>query len=474
MSIVRSVSRGGGSLHLINKTIVVLGIISLLGGCATVSEQQYKLAQQSIQQGDYGSAFDQAAQSLQANIANYQLIGLFPSIVQNAYEQQLAGVERHKQTRDWDQAAYGYDRIAAMNQTITRIQQSLTLFAGKITTSNANRAAIGNLLDIKPGDVAAQRDESYEKAAAAHYANGQRYAKGSAFRQAQSEFSSSLSFINPYHDAREQAEKNRHLADLADAKMHYMQALQAVQKRDHRAAATAFARADSFVPGYRDAYTMAAKYKGIADLEDALLRYQRGELLAAEQHYRAAASAFTEALSFVPAYRDATILATRYTELANREDAHRYYTEGLQQMNQQQFAEAARSFDQAEQFVSGFRNARHMAEKARSFVPPDDYQLRHLVQQSVQQGIPLTWLHDVHRGETEDVHIASLSVFRQGRFNQQQEFWPYRLRLTGTCKLEIAKDNEPVVSFDTVVDYRVFRDDFGNWKATFRQENRGH
>jgi len=196
--------------------------------------------------------------------------------------------------------------------------------------------------------------------------------------------------------------------------------------------------------------------------------------LAAEQHYRAAASAFTEALSFVPAYRDATILATRYTELANREDAHRYYTEGLQQMNQQQFAEAARSFDQAEQFVSGFRNARHMAEKARSFVPPDDYQLRHLVQQSVKQGIPLTWLHDVHRGVTEDVHIASISVFRQGRFNQQQKFWPYRLRLTGTCKLELAKDNEPVVSFDTVVDYRVFRDDFGDWKATFRQKNRGH
>jgi len=454
--------------------MIVIGLVLLSAGCATRSEQQLQLAQQSVQQGDYGAAFDQAAQSLQANIGNYKMIGLFPGIALQAYAQQLSGIEQHKQARDWDRAAHGYDRITAMNQTLNQLQQALATFGSRVNTSKSNRAAINTMLAMVPHDVAVPRDEAYQNAAAAHYANGQRYAKGSAYRQAQAEFAGALSFINPYKDAGAEAEKNGHLADLADARIYYGRAVQAVQQQQYRAASIAFARANGFIPGYRDAYAQAARYKGLADREDALLRYQRGEQLAAGQHYREAAAAFTEALSFVPGFRDASLLADRYTGLANRADAGRYYAQGLELMQADRFAEAASSFERSDQFVPGFRDARDMAARAASFVPPDGYQLRHIVQQSVQQGIPLSWLHDVHRGYTEDVQIASVSVHRQGRFNQRREFWPYRLRVKGTCKLEIARGNEQVVAFDTVVDYRVFRDDFGGWQASFREARGGH
>ena len=453
--------------------IAVVGLVLLLTGCATPSEQQFKLAQQSVQQGDYDAAFNQAAQSLQANIGNYKMIGLFPGITRQAYAQQLSQIDHYKQARKWDQAAHGYDRISAMNRTLKQLQQALALFGNRVNTSKANRAAINSMLAIEPRDVDVQRNDAYKVAAEAHYANGQRYAKGGAFRQAQSEFAGVLSFINPYRDAGAQAAKNGHLADLADAKMHYRRAVQAVQQQHYRVAANAFARADGFIPGYRDAYALAAKYKAIADQADALIRYRRGKQLAAEHQYRAAATAFTKALSFVPGYRDASLLATRYSRLADRADAGRYYEQGIQLMQADRFAEAARSFARADQFVPGFRDARDMAERAESFVPPDSYQLRHIVQQSVHKGIPLSWLHDVHRGYTEDVQIRSVSVLRQGRFNHRREFWPYRLRLSGTCKLEIARGNEQVVGFDTIVDYRLFRNDFGDWQADFREARRG-
>jgi len=461
-------------VRISNRIVIGLGLVFLLGACATVSEQKFALAQQSVQQGDYGAAFDQAAQSLQANIGNYKMIGLFPGIADQAYAQQLSGIEQHKQTRDWDRAAYGYDRVTAMNRTLNQLQQALATFGNRVNTSKANRAAINTMLAMAPHDVGVLRDEAYQNAAAAHYANGQRYAKGRAYRQAQAEFAGALSFLNPYRDAGVAAEKNGHLADLADAKIYYGRAVQAVQQRDYRAASIAFARADGFIPGYRDAYTLAAKYKTLADRADALLRYQSGEQLAASQHYREAAAAFTEALSFVPGFRDASLLAARYTELANRADADRYYAQGVELMQADRFAEAARSFEQSDQFVPGFRDARVMAARAAYFVPPDGGQLIHIVQQSVQQGIPLSWLHDAHRGYTEDVQVASISVRLQGRFNHRHEFWPYRLRVKGTCKLEIAKGNEQVVAFDTVVDYRVFRDDFGGWQASFRELRGGH
>jgi len=323
---------------------IVIGLALLLTSCATPSEQQFKLAQQSVQQGDYDTAFNQAAQSLQANIGNYKTISLFPGIAGQAYAQQLSQIDHYKQAHDWDKAAHNYDRISAMNRTLKQLQQALALFANKVNTSKANRTAINSMLAIEVLDVGGQRNDAHKNAAEAHYASGQRYAKGGSFRRAQAEFAGALSFINPYRNAAAQAAKNGHLADLADAKMYYGRAVQAVQQQQYRAAANAFARSDEFIPGYRDAYALESKYKAMADQADALLQYESVKQLAAERKYRAAAAAFTKALSFVPGYRDASLLAARYTRIADRVDADRYYEQGVQLMQADRFTKAARSF----------------------------------------------------------------------------------------------------------------------------------
>jgi tetratricopeptide (TPR) repeat protein len=455
-------------MRVVKFSLIIFGIISLLGGCASVSEKQFKLAEQSMEKGDYAQAFDQGAQSLQAEIGNHKAIALFPGIAENAYAQKLAEIEQHKAASDWDRAAYGYDRVISMNQTIRQIQDALSVYGQKATVSKSNRKAMNLLLDIRSRDVAVLRDEVYEKAAAAHYSSGKRYVLSQDYRVASSEFNKALSFINPYKDAQVLAVDTRHLADLADAKTYYEQGVQAVQNHEHRTASIAFARAEEFIPGFKDAHALAAKYKGMADLQDALARYREGERLADNHQYRAAASAFNASLSFVPGYRDAYELVAHYTGLANRQDARRHYEQAMQFMDRQDFERAAREFEKADQFVPGFRDAITMAERARYFIPPNSFRLRHLVQESVQHGIPLSWLHDVHQGYTEEVKITSVRVIRQGRFNERREFWPYKLQVRGSCELEISKDNEQKVSFDTVVPYRVFRDDFGDWKARFR------
>jgi len=460
-------------LHLIHPDFckwlwIVIVMAALLAGCATVTEQQLKLAQQSVRQGDYAHAFDQAARSLTAKIGNYKTMSLFPEISDHAYADKLAEIERYKTTQNWDQVAYGYARIIAMNQTIRQLQQTLIAFEAQARMSQSNHLAVNRLLDINTIDVSAEHADYDERAAATHYARGKQLLASRVYRQAKDEFSKALAFMDPYKDARSLALESGHLADLADAKLYYGQAQQAVQQHRHREAALAFAKAYGFIPNYRDARQLAEKYKHMADQEDALAYYQKGDALAQSHQYRAAAQSFNQALSFVPGFRDAHEQAVYYTDLANREAARRYYAKAMNLMDEQRYGRAAQAFEQANRFVPGFRDAEAMADKARSIVAPGDYELKQLVQESVKKGIPLAWLDDVHQGYAEAVVVTGVRVERRGYFNARHEFWPYRLRVSGTYTLEISKANEQTLSFDTVVDYRVFRDDFGDWKATFR------
>jgi len=456
------------------KYFIVIGCVLLLTACVSASNKQLKLAQQSVAQGNYAQAFDQAAQSLQTDIGNHKTIALFPGIVQHAYTQKLGEIQQHQSRQHWDQAAYGYDRMVAMNQAVQGIQTQLNTYAQKANTSASKREAMKRLLALSGHDVSAQRDDVYGKAAAAHYVRGKQYVAAQQHRQANRAFRQALTFIADYQDAISLAASSKRLADLADASKYYGQALAAVKQQQHRTAARAFARAVSFVADFRDAAQLAVKYKTMADQQDALLRYNEGHRLAQDHQYRAAGKAFREVSSFVPGYRDATHLSGYYMDLANKEDARQYYSKAMRLMDRQDFSRAARAFDKANQFVAGYRNAREMAAKARSQIAPASHQLQRMVQASVKYGIPLTWLHDVHQGYTEEVKITSVSVMQRGRFNSRHEYWPYRLHLRGTCELEISESNEQDMSFDTVIDYRVFRDDFGNWKATFQQLGKAH
>jgi len=455
-------------MRLMKQVVVIFAALVLLASCASVSEKNQKLAEQSMQKGDYASAFDQASHSLNAEIGNHKTIALFPSIAENAFTQKLIEIDHFKAEANWDRAAYGYDRIIAMNRTVQSIQDAMRIYAPRVQVTKAKRAAMNQLLAIRQHDVAALHDEAYEQAAAGHYGSGKRYQAAKDYRQAAGEFNRALSFVAGYRDAIKLAAETKHLADLADARIEYVKGVQAVGAHEHRAAATAFARADAFIRGFKDAHQLAMKYKAIADQEDALANYLQGERLAEAHHYRDAAAAFTTALGFVPDFRDAGLLSARYTDLANREDARRYYRKGERLMDRQEFDQAAIAFDQADRFVPGFRHAGAMADRARSYIAPEFFELKRLVQKSVDRGIPLSWLRDVHNGYAEDVKISTIRIIRQGRFNATHEYWPYRLQVKGVCDLEVAKGNEQKLAFDTVVDYRVFRDDFGEWRATFR------
>ncbi|TLS75820.1 hypothetical protein FE236_08750 [Mariprofundus erugo] len=157
------------------------------------------------------------------------------------------------------------------------------------------------------------------------------------------------------HNALENARKQA-------ASFHYDQGRMRADNQDFRSASQHFEKTDHYVPGFRDASALAYRYKQLADKADATYHYGRAETAAQNSEYRHAFEEFAEAVRYVPDFRDARAQAERYRKLADEEDARRYYEQGLRLANAQNYREAAGAFGKSEQFVFGFRDAAQLRD----------------------------------------------------------------------------------------------------------------
>lgn len=446
-------------------------LVSMLG-CQSASNKQLELAQASAKIGNFLNAFSQATASLQADIGNYQTIALFPAVSQGAFTQQLNAIEQLKGQQSWDAIAYGYDHIIGMNNQINTLQQSLRVFRTTTKTSNQNNANMDAFLNIQARHVDQERNLYYGKAAEAHYMQGDRHAASNAYRLAAASFQKTLSFISTYKDAPAKAAKFKHLADLADAQNLYAQGMQAVSYQQHRAAANAFAKALTFIPNYKDAVQLAAKYKNIADQEDALKHYTQGQNLAAQHQYRAAMNSFQQALSFVANYRNSHRLVIKYKQLADEEDAKQQYALAEQYMEQQDFEAAANAFDASRSFVPDFRDSVFMAQKVRSYIPPAHRELKQLIEASFAGGIPHHYVNYLSNTRSiHDVKISNINVRDRGHFDRHGEFWNYMIYVKGSFEYMPSRREpniEQTMPIGREFNFHIGKTAYGNWKATIR------
>ncbi|MDQ6962433.1 MAG: hypothetical protein Q9M28_07905 [Mariprofundaceae bacterium] len=454
--------------------ISCLLLISMLGlsTCASTSNKQLALAQQSVQTGNFTIAFKQATSSLQADIGNYKTIALFPTVAQGAFNQELNTIEQLKAQQNWDGIAYAYDHVIGMNNSISTLQQSLRAFQISIKTSNVNNTYIANFLAIQPRHVDQERTFYYGKAAEAHYLQGDASASSGSYRLATQSYQKVLSFISTYKDAPAKAAKFKHLADLADANRLYVQGQQAAQQQQYRAAANAFSEVLTFIPNHKDAQQLAFKYKNLADQEDALKYYEQGKRLASQQQYRAAMHAFSESISFVASFRDASMLVHKYKLLADEEDAKQQYALAQQHMESQDFEAAANAFDAAQSFVPNFRDSVFMAQKVRSYIPPSHHELKKLVQASFKDGIPRHYVDYLSNTRSiHDVKVSSIHVRDHGHFDRYGEFWNYTVYVKGSFEYTPSRRDptvEQTMPIGREFNFHIGKTGYGDWKATIR------
>ena len=95
--------------------------------------------------------------------------------------------------------------------------------------------------------------------------------------------------------------------------------------------------------------------------------------------------------------------------------------------------------------------------------PPSDDQIKQAITAFFSRKVPPTWAGSLMGGK--DARIQSIEIYQIGNYNDRVRYWPVRARVVGTCQANLLARYE-TTSFDNVGDFKVYQDDYGNWKAT--------
>ncbi len=457
------------NILMMTRIIALLFLVLFVSGCVSASNKQFDLSQDSLKAGDYNGAFTHAAQSLEIEIDNEKTQAVFPDLSKAAFNYHLSQSKQNEQNNQWDPAVGHYESVVSMQGRIEAIQLRLKSYVALEKKISAKEMArIQAILDLNAPDVAAANRHAKKSAAAAHYKTALSYAKVKQFRDAVSEFNASSQFVSCYQDACLLSKKYKLLADQGDALAYYNLGKGAASRDEYRNASHAFTQALTFIPAFRDAATLAAHYKGLADHQDAAIQYAQGLAEAEVGHYRLAANAFSSAIGFVYDYKDSQQLLNHYTTLANEQDASLHYNRALNHVDQNNFAQAAREFRQANHFVPGFRDALRQARWADRAVPPDVTRIKDMVIHEIQDhGMQPRWYGNYTQKDFVSMKLGHIIV-KEGRYKRHKEVWAYPVYIEMSAVVRGHDGANRPLSTSTTEMFTLYRNKHRQWEAEFR------
>ena len=459
---IRSMMRRGLTLLLLSL---------LLSGCVSASNKQFNLSQDSLKVGDYNSAFDHAARSLDHEIDNKKTQAIFLDLSEAAFNYHLSQAKQNAMNNQWDQTVQHYDAIASMQGRIETVQlrlKSYVVLEKKIRAKDM--WLIQAVLAITSPDVRDANIDAKNAAAADHYKRALSHAKAKQYRDAVAEFNHTNRFVSCYRDACDLSKKYHRLADKADALRYYNLGLTAASLEEYRNAQHAFNESIKYIQGFRDAGKLASHYKHLADMQDAGIHYQRGLTEAEAGHYRLAAKAFSKAIGFVSDYKESQQLLRHYRRLANETDASAHYNHALSHMDRDEFLLAAAEFRRADQFVPGFRDALQQARWADDVVPPGLYRVKALVIHEIQDhGMQPHWFGNYTRKDFISMKLGHVIV-KQGHFKRHRGVWVYPVYIEMSGVLHGHDGVQRPIASSVNERFILYRNKHRQWEAEFKYQ----
>jgi tetratricopeptide (TPR) repeat protein len=390
--------------------MVTFFITVSLSGCASLSVQKYEEAQIAFASQDYDKAFDANVESLKSDIKNKEAIMLFPDVAPKTYALHITDSQREEDNQAWDKAASEYDRIENMNQSVTAI---IELVKKEYYSGGKNDLKVytDKIIAIPLVDVAKKKEAVKDKAASLHYKEGTQLVKEKKYRDAAGEFDKAL----------------------------------------------------SFVPNYKDAAGLKEKYTNIANTGDAEDHYIKGINYAKNMEYRNAVEEFSSSLTFVPNYKDAEPLSAKYKAMADEQDAKIHYDKAIDLMNKKDYSGAYEEFKESTKYVSDYKDTAEFMKKCEDNMPPSAEAVAVAVGRCLQSDIPISWVGNLMGGK--NAKVMTVEVVKVGIYNQRQLYWPMKIHVVGTCQLNDPFNQGKVVKFDNVGNFMLSKDDYGEWQA---------
>lgn len=98
---------------------------------------------------------------------------------------------------------------------------------------------------------------------------------------------------------------------------------------------------------------------------------------------------------------------------------------------------------------------------------PFEDEIKSAVTNHLKHNVPITWAGNLMGGK--NAQLSLIQVVQIGSYNQQQKYWPMRIRCVGKCEMNDMFNQGKWNSFDRVGEFILFQDDYGNWKAQMKE-----
>ncbi len=97
---------------------------------------------------------------------------------------------------------------------------------------------------------------------------------------------------------------------------------------------------------------------------------------------------------------------------------------------------------------------------------PSDQEVEEAVRTYLKREVPISWVGNLMGGENAEVDLVEVKT--TGVYNEQQRYWPMRIRCIGSCRLRDPFNPGRIVTFDRVGEFVLYKDDYGKWKAELK------
>ncbi len=95
---------------------------------------------------------------------------------------------------------------------------------------------------------------------------------------------------------------------------------------------------------------------------------------------------------------------------------------------------------------------------------PNDKIIKQSIIECIQKNVPPSWAGSLLGGT--DAKVEQIDIQQIGSYNETGKYWPVKARVRGTCQANLLVRKE-LKYFDKVGEFRIYKDDYGEYKATF-------
>ena len=97
---------------------------------------------------------------------------------------------------------------------------------------------------------------------------------------------------------------------------------------------------------------------------------------------------------------------------------------------------------------------------------PSDDNIKMAITQALEKRVPVSWSGSLMGGKNAEIEL--IEIIDIGNQNEKGKFWPVKARVKGTCEADLLVRKE-LSHFDKTGIFRIYHDEFANWKADFNQ-----